>query len=655
MSSHDTWLRRIVAQNSTLEEHLGAERSFGAEDKAGQRLTAWRKRVAEDDPERFARRLAWDGLSEESVRQSLGPVSRREDAALPVWAETLRACAPLFDAPSTAPDRVRAEGRRYLAPGEPLPFEEALVPFLDHASQTRPAEPEGCPPLSGPAWASAEQALLRELSWLCGRTLGHEFSFYRACHAPGTFMALMNGEEPRGQTLYTSFLQELHTGGLVELLKEYAVLARLIALCMDRWRDSIAECLQRLARDLPALRETLLRGEETGALMGFDMGLSDPHGGGRRVFRLSFASGCSLIYKPRSLGLEAAWSKLLDWCNQAGGTPSLRAAGVLDRQTHGWMEYVRPSPCESPTELKHHHQRAGMQLALLYVLGGTDFHQENLLAVGAHPVLIDHEMLLSPLLRPLAGGKDGPPPTHSVLRTGLLPTASGSPEEERIETSGLGGQGGVLTSHQRLVWKHLNTDGMQLVSEPWLTRGRNNIPHLEGKPCPASEHLEPVLHGFHSMYLFLAENREALLAPDGPLERLRGQPVRILLRSTQSYGWLLEHLLDPDMLREGIDRSLELDVLSRAFLWEEQPHPAWPAVREEAAALDRLDIPRFTGRTEGTEVILESGKHLQGLAVISGLELARATLRSMGTEDLKLQRQLITSALAPPSGPARSA
>jgi lantibiotic modifying enzyme len=149
------------------------------------------------------------------------------------------------------------------------------------------------------------------------------------------------------------------------------------------------------------------------------------------------------------------------------------------------------------------------------------------------------------------------------------------------------------------------------------------------------------------MYGFLMERRQDWLAPGGLLERLHGLPVRVLLRSTQSYGWLLEHLLEPDLLRDGRDRSIELDVLSRAFLRGEERHPAWPAVREEAAAVDRMDIPRFTGHTEGTEVILESGERLTGLAVVSGLELARATLLRLSPEDLEAQLRLIESALSP--------
>ena len=246
--------------------------------------------------------------------------------------------------------------------------------------------------------------------------------------------------------------------------------------------------------------------------------------------------------------------------------------------THGWMEYVRPAPCASQAELEHHHERSGMQLALLYALAGTDYHNENLIAAGAHPVLVDHEMLLSPQLRPLDGAEASQTSLHSVLRTrlSLPPKAPIRTRASRRADSEVWVECSLASSAR--CGRGINTDGMQLTLEPWRTRVQSNVPSLEGRPRPAAEHLEVLLRGFRSMYGFLEKNRDDWLAPGGPLEQLRGLPIRILLRSTQSYGWLLEHLLEPDLLRDGLDRSIAFALLSRAFLRTQERHPAWPAV-----------------------------------------------------------------------------
>ena len=39
--------------------------------------------------------------------------------------------------------------------------------------------------------------------------------------------------------------------------------------------------------------------------------------------------------------------------------------------------------------MKRFYERQGGYLALLYMLQATDFHHENLIAAGEHPVLLD--------------------------------------------------------------------------------------------------------------------------------------------------------------------------------------------------------------------------------------------------------------------------
>ena len=52
-------------------------------------------------------------------------------------------------------------------------------------------------------------------------------------------------------------------------------------------------------------------------------------------------------------------------------------------------------PKRSPANLS----KAGPDLAMLNVMEATDFHYENLIAAGEHPVLIDLESALSPAQR----------------------------------------------------------------------------------------------------------------------------------------------------------------------------------------------------------------------------------------------------------------
>src|SRR5437016_3082498 len=101
-------LEQIVARASTLFERLdgGLEPCGRPEDEetVSTRLAEWRRMAAQDDPELFARRLAWDGLDEAAARRALAPVRVQRSCRLPPWAgmlEELLGDTPIGHQPST--------------------------------------------------------------------------------------------------------------------------------------------------------------------------------------------------------------------------------------------------------------------------------------------------------------------------------------------------------------------------------------------------------------------------------------------------------------------------------------------------------------------------------------------------------------------------
>src|SRR5262249_26723935 len=217
---------------------------------------------------------------------------------------------------------------------------------------------------------------------------------------------------------------------------------------------------------------------------------------------------------------------------------------------------------------------AGMLLCLGYALEGTDCHAENLVASGEHPVLVDLEPLLDHRARiedqdEWAGASllAYEQLDHSVLRTGLLPfwevRADG---RVAIDLSGLGADAEQATAFRAPRWQAVNTDRMALESMPHTMRPGASVPRLAGAPLRLDAHGDEVLAGFREMYRFLVDQREALLAPDSPLQALARQQVRFLHRPTRVYGLLQYKLLDPAYLRDGVARGIQLDALARALL-----------------------------------------------------------------------------------------
>jgi type 2 lantibiotic biosynthesis protein LanM len=266
---------------------------------------------------------------------------------------------------------------------------------------------------------------------------------------------------------------------------------------------------------------------------------------------------------------------LLAWLNEQGTSLPLKVLKVIDRNSYGWVEYVAQLPCENELAVKRYYRRAGVLLCLLYTLKGKDCHYENLIASGEHPVLIDLETLLQPEIRELEDQGDyGELQTlvnqildNSVLSTGLLPNWELGPDGHTLfDVSGLGGVGEQQMPYQILTWHNINTDHMALGQQYGKLAHQANLPTLDGVVRSPNGYTEEIVDGFRQMYQFLLDRQEAILAPDGPLASLARQKVRLLFRNTKLYGIVLKNALSPQCLQNGADFSIELDILSRAFL-----------------------------------------------------------------------------------------
>jgi lantibiotic modifying enzyme len=66
-----------------------------------------------------------------------------------------------------------------------------------------------------------------------------------------------------------------------------------------------------------------------------------------------------------------------------------------------------------------------------------------------------------------------------------------------------------------------------------------------------------------------------------------------LFRNTQVYADVLGKALNPKFLQHGVDRSIQLDVLSRAFLAGDRKTLYWSLLAVELQALEQIDIPYF--------------------------------------------------------------
>jgi type 2 lantibiotic biosynthesis protein LanM len=575
------------------------------------------------------------------LRYILGTVSSsllEESSQQLHWIETLER---IIDATSSPliPDRC-------LEAISPVPFEELLVPFVQYARdqlQIRAANSYTC--LSEQAHINLEKWLLQSLAELSGQAFQREFSIFRMEYSPQVY------EENTHRDLYERFLEGYRGEQIWSFFLEYSVLARLLVLRVEQWGDACQELLLRLQTDHEAIAEAFFEGRNLGPIVDIKAGCSDPHRHGRTVFLLTFNSGDKLVYKPRNMSVDCAFSDLLAWVNACGISPTLKVSRVLNRAMYGWMEYIPSLPCQSQQEVVHYYQRVGMLLCLLYLLDGVDIHEENLIACGDMPVIIDLETVIS-TSSPTFSLLDSPLPHNidtvrlTVVDSGLLPGKFRFRGGRfAIDISALGGSGEEIQESFRPVpqWKHINTNAMVFRRE--VVRLEEELPpnrvKLHDRILQPQDYQAEIIEGFCRLYHLLAEKRAGLLAPEGPLASFAGCLIRYIVCDTDYYGFVLDQLCSPIFLRDGTDRWIEMQILKRPLL--KATTASWVSTLFEAelAALERLDIPWFGTHTESRDLLTETGVVLPNVFAFSALEQARRHLSLFGEEDCNHQVNLI--------------
>ncbi|WP_164992315.1 type 2 lanthipeptide synthetase LanM family protein [Streptomyces sp. L2] len=485
-------------------------------------------------------------------------------------------------------------------------------------------------------WAGVAGGLAERLADLAGRVLVRELDEARAA-------GRLRGRTARER--YLDFLGGL--GGrtaLTRLFASYPVLPGLLAREAYGTAQALAELLDRLRADRAVLEHGLLPDAGTARLTGVDLGAGDRHGGGRSVAVLRFSDGRRLVYKPRPLGLHQCWNGLLDWFRTALPDLAPRGVTVLPRGDYGWAEFVTPAPCADEAEVALFYRRQGALLALCHAIDATDLHAENVIACGAHPVVVDVETLFHPAWQPRTDVGDDPAPAaldDSVARTGLLPWLL-STDAGDVDVSAFGGGGPDAAALSVRDWAGLGTDTLRLVRRPAPAPGGANRPTLHGRTVEPLDHGDSLRAGFALGYRAVLAGAEELTGADGVLARFAGQPTRVVMRPSHVYATMLAESVAPEHLA-----SREAHVAAFAGLTAET---GLPHLRElepyERADLLGGDLPLFTGRTDGRLLTTSRGEPLPFTPAASGLEAAHAKIARMSPSDLAQQDWVIAATLA---------
>ena len=622
-------------------------------------LQEWRQIVAPDNSANFDKRLDWDGLTATAAAWALAP--KPDDCPpRPSWWPVLEALR------QAARDGLVVDG---LAGGVLIdrcsnePFVHAWRPAAAWALQNLQQRCQGLAgalDLSEAAWLDLATALLERLCNIADQALWEQFNQRRT---PGQILLAHLGANGDGNgepvhEAYDAFIREQLDGGYAPLLAEFPVLGRLLAVVIELWLEGSEEMLRRLAASRDQL-EACFGVDHQAVLQTVQLGLSDPHRGGRAVAILSFGhhlagDGIKVVYKPKDMQVDQTYQVFLQALNDASTLPPLRPLTVLSCDGFGFMEWVEHRTCSSEAELACFYTNAGRTMAVLHILGCTDCHFENLIASGDQLVLIDTETLLEADLRDLISD-DGDDPDQlselqtsmqgSVLRSGLLPQwlMAGAGKKRAFDISALGIQP-PPAEREIPGWLGLNSDGMIAGRSTRACELPTSLPVGLGSPQRLTDFVEQLCDGF------LQQMQEAMRLRPVLLEALEGfssQPRRLVARATRLYFTIQRQMLAPASLRNAVAHGLKLEQLSRSFVLASEKPINWPMFRAELLQMERLDIPFFEHPIDGEELPLPEGMPpISGFMKASGLSAARDRLKSLDSEEINFQQQLIRGAIA---------
>lgn len=455
-----------------------------------------------------------------------------------------------------------------------------------------------------------------------------------------------------GSDNYAMFAECLQDPEFSEaLLKRSPQLCELTTTVCQNWQAASLEFLEHLNADWDTLKHHFSCAPDD-KITSIRSSLGDTHRHGRSVKIVEFNSGRKLVYKPRNLAVEVQYGRFISWFNTVAGDKMIHYVDALNMESRGWCEHIDHLPVSDADDLSDYFHRLGALMAVARVLGLTDLHSENLIAQGVWPIIIDLETLFHPLAGDLRPDDTQPPAstslrrTHdkSVAATGLLPIRKAASHEhnDAINLAGMSDTAGQKTPFAVPMWHDAGSEEMRLVEGRQTLAGDANVPLLDGQRISPERYLEQVLGGLRKAYAILEENQETLLSATGPLADFGDNPIRVVIRATQTYLFLLADGSHPDLLES---QEKKQTWFSNGLKEANQSQILNTLRQSEIEALWRNDVPYFETTVNSRNVMTCDGRLVENLLPQTGLAIARQIIAELGPEDLNRQCWLTEIAL----------
>lgn len=662
--------RNIAGRARLLTERLADERDGVSADRQSDGdgaapdpetlLGEWEAHFP--DEERFGDRLDRLGSSRAACRQAIAGGPLAETAELPDWIDVLgELVAWVCDqGPGDQPlrlDDTEPDGE-YDSDRPFGPLSVAVARFARNRLPDRVVET-----LPDTAVGSAAEWFREQFQNRFVRILYVELKTFVAVHDRERAFTDPDDVDELPREYYEQFIQHLFDGGFADFCVEYPVFARLVTTQIRQWQTNVTEVADRLREDRAALAATFTDDERLGAVVDVEPLAEDTHQDGRTITRVTFDSGVTVVYKPRSVGPGATFYEVLDRLNDELPVPEFRIPAYVRRDTYGWMEWIDHEPCSDTDAVERYYERAGALLCLCYFLDFSDCQHENLITAGEQPLLVDAETVCHPFVErsrlPKEAGADAPERT-TVLLTNLLPFRADDVHGDEPADLSVALAGFAVDDDPKEVSgmtvprvEAANSDVMSVSETTVEIEPGKNVVRLGDEAVTPDDYVDEIVDGFRATYRQIVELRD-----DGRLAEL-GVPgafddidSRLIYRPTVQYARVIESLSDRECMASGAAFDVTVEELAGAMYDGYADDIPWRLYDAERRALTRLDPPRFTCDPADGQVLSHEGATGEFVDT-PGVDRARQRIAAADDADLRAQIELIRGCFRQPPADVR--
>ena len=429
------------------------------------------------------------------------------------------------------------------------------------------------------------------------------------------------------------------------LYEKYKNLVAVVKKNAENFAEYVQELLKNINNDYEQLDNYFFHNSGLGALCNVQMAAGDMHRNGRTVSIIDYENG-RVIYKPRNCMVDSEFQKLLEFYNDRfENKEKLNPMLVLNKGEYGWFEFISNKACQNKAEIKAYYYKLGEMLALLYFLNANDFHQENIIASGDNPYLIDLETLFNPEIDYQERKFD----THgafvcaldtmktSVYSIGILPNILKiGNREEKAYLGGGAGEEAQICPIKSLRVVNDRTDEITLELTNYIMTPEKNLPRINEKAESIFDYKEEFIEGFTDAYEQVLNNKDKFIAY--VLEHFVGAKVRVLLKATYLYAQLGSIVKHPVFQTSKANNQV---ILARIALNQTNKK----VIRSEIESMSIMEIPYFFTVFDDDNIYDFIGRPMDIQVVRNAKDGFLNKMRQLSQKDLEKQKEIIYGTL----------